>query len=261
MTMTAKPILDVQSLNVTFPDDNGGLQTLEDITFHVQEQQFVCVIGPSGGGKTTLLRVLGGFLQPTSGDVNFRGRRLSGPCREIGFVFQNANLMPWRTVLQNITLPLELRGITKNEAEKRARQLIDLVGLKGFASYYPRELSGGMAQRVAIARVLIYDPDVLLLDEPFGALDAITRQYMCTELLRIWQAHRKTMVMVTHSISDAVFLSDVVLVMSHRPGNIVLELPIDLPRPRFEDQRYTTEFIGLARQLREAIAVEIPLSR
>jgi NitT/TauT family transport system ATP-binding protein len=259
--MEIKPILDVQNLNVTFPDDNGGLHTLEDITFRVHEQQFVCMIGPSGGGKTTLLRVLGGFLQPTSGNVFFRGRRLSGPCREIGFVFQNANLMPWRTVLENITLPLELRGISKTDVEQRARELIDLVGLKGFASYYPGELSGGMAQRVAIARVLIYDPDVLLLDEPFGALDAITRQYMCTELLRIWQANRKTMVMVTHSISDAVFLSDVVLVMSHRPGNISLEMPIELPRPRFEEQRYTTSFINLARRLREAISTDAPLSR
>ncbi len=259
--MKPEPILEVQNLNVTFPDDNGGLHTLEDITFRVQEQQFVCVIGPSGGGKTTLLRVLGGFLQPTSGDVFFRGRPLSGPCREIGFVFQNANLMPWRTVLQNITLPLELRGVAGSEAEMRARELIELVGLQGFASYYPGELSGGMAQRVAIARVLIYAPDVLLLDEPFGALDAITRQYMCTELLRIWQAHRKTMIMVTHSISDAVFLSDVVLVMSHRPGNITLEMPIDLPRPRFEEQRYTTEFTDLARRLREAISIDAPLSR
>ena len=259
--MDNEPILDVQSLNVTFPDDNGGLHTLEDVTFRVHEQQFVCIIGPSGGGKTTLLRVLGGFLQPTSGNVFFRGRRLSGPCREIGFVFQNANLMPWRTVLENITLPLELRGLSKIEVEQQARELLDLVGLQGFASYYPGELSGGMAQRVAIARVLIYDPDVLLLDEPFGALDAITRQYMCTELLRIWQANRKTMVMVTHSISDAVFLSDVVLVMSHRPGNISLEMPIELPRPRYEEQRYTTAFIDLARRLRDAISIDAPLSR
>lgn len=259
--MEAEPILDVKNLNVTFPDDNGGLQTLEEITFRVQEQQFVCVIGPSGAGKTTLLRVLGGFLQPTSGDVFFRGRPLCGPCREIGFVFQNANLMPWRTVLQNITLPLELYGVTNAEAETRARELIELVGLKGFASYYPGELSGGMAQRVAIARVLIYNPDVLLLDEPFGALDAMTRQYMCTELLRIWQTHRKTMIMVTHSISDAVFLSDVVFVMSHRPGNISQEMPIDLPRPRSEEQRYTTGFIEQARRLREAIRMDAPLSR
>jgi len=259
--MDNEPILDVQSLNVTFPDDNGGLHTLEDVTFRVHEQQFVCIIGPSGGGKTTLLRVLGGFLQPTSGNVFFRGRRLSGPCREIGFVFQNANLMPWRTVLENITLPLELRGLSKIEVEQQARELLDLVGLQGFASYYPGELSGGMAQRVAIARVLIYDPDVLLLDEPFGALDAITRQYMCTELLRIWQANRKTMVMVTHSISDAVFLSDVVLVMSHRPGNISLGMPIELPRPRYEEQRYTTAFIDLARRLRDAISIDAPLSR
>jgi NitT/TauT family transport system ATP-binding protein len=259
--MDNEPILDVQNLNVTFPDDSGGLHTLEDITFRVYEQQFVCIIGPSGGGKTTLLRVLGGFLQPSSGNVFFRGRQLNGPCREIGFVFQNANLMPWRTVLENITLPLEIHGIPKAEVEQRARELIDLVGLKGFASYYPGELSGGMAQRVAIARVLIYDPDVLLLDEPFGALDAITRQYMCTELLRIWQARQKTMVMVTHSISDAVFLSDVVLVMSQRPGNISLQMPIGLPRPRYEEQRYTTNFIDLARRLREAISADAPLSR
>jgi len=247
-------ILDVRNLSVTFPDDNGGLRTLENISFQVEEQQFICILGPSGCGKTTLLRTLGGFLSPTSGEVLYHNKQLDGPSREIGFVFQNANLMPWRSVLANITLPLEMQGYTHPECKNKAQELISLVGLAGFEDYLPRELSGGMAQRVAIARALIYDADVLLLDEPFGALDAITRQRMCTELLGIWQARRKTMLMVTHSISDAVFLADKVLVMSPRPGRICLQQSIHLPRPRLEDIRYTTEFIGLAHKLREAIS-------
>ncbi|MEI7989817.1 MAG: ABC transporter ATP-binding protein, partial [Chloroflexota bacterium] len=253
MNFIEDTILSVRELSIIFSDDNGNLDTLDRVTFTVQAQHFICILGPSGCGKTTLLRVLGGFLFPTSGEVCFKNQPLSGPRREIGFVFQGANLMPWRTVIQNITLPLELSGISKPEAEKQAKELIELVGLQGFEEYLPRDLSGGMAQRVAIARVLIYDPDVLLLDEPFGALDAITRQRMCIELLRIWQARCKTMVMVTHSISDAVFLADKVLVLSPRPGHICLDLTIDLPRPRMDEMRYTSEFTVLAHRLRDAI--------
>jgi NitT/TauT family transport system ATP-binding protein len=250
----ADPILKICGLSVIFSETDGALTALEDISFDVQEQQFLCILGPSGCGKTTLLRVLGGFLSPTTGKVIFKDQMLNGPRKEIGFVFQGANLMPWRTVLQNITLPLELQGVTPIEAQARAVELIELVGLGGFENYLPRDLSGGMAQRVAIARVLVYDPDVLLLDEPFGALDAITRQRMCTELLRIWQVRRKTMIMVTHSISDAVYLSDSVIVLSSRPGRIVLNLPINLIRPRTDEMRYTFEFTTLAHRLRDAIS-------
>jgi NitT/TauT family transport system ATP-binding protein len=168
-------------------------------------------------------------------------------------VFQKANLMPWRTVLDNILLPLEIQHVPRQQALKKAQDLVKLVGLKGFEDSLPRDLSGGMAQRVAIARALIHEPDLLLLDEPFGSLDALTRERMGIELTRIWQARRKTVVMVTHSISESLLLADRVLVLSSRPGRLCLDLPVDLPRPRSEDIRYTTAFSTLARRVRAAI--------
>jgi NitT/TauT family transport system ATP-binding protein len=200
-----------------------------------------------------LLRVLAGLLTPTRGEVIYQGHGLEGPRREIGFVFQKANLMPWRTVRENITLPLELQHLPKSEAEQQAQELIKLVGLDGFEESLPRDLSGGMEQRVAIARALVYDPRILLLDEPFGALDALTRERMGSELLRIWQARRKTVLMVTHAIPEAVFLADRVLVLSPRPGKIRLDMPVDLPRPREEGMRYSIEFGEIAKRLRYAI--------
>lgn len=242
------PILTVRDLSVTFPDDNGGLDTLDSASFTVQPQEFVCVLGPSGSGKSTLLRILAGLLRPTSGTYTFSSNQ-----PRIGMVFQQANLMPWRTPLENITLPLELEGLPTNEARLRAQELINLVGLQGFESVWPRDLSGGMAQRVAIVRALIHDPDILLLDEPFGSLDALTRERMWSELSRIWQARQKTVMMVTHSISEALFLADRVLVLTQRPGKIKLDLNVDLPRPRPDEIRYTPHFGELARRLKEAI--------
>jgi NitT/TauT family transport system ATP-binding protein len=238
----ADPILTVHDLSITFPEGNGassprgGLEALDSATFSVHPREFVCLLGPSGSGKSTLLRILAGLLQP-----------------KIGMVFQQANLMPWRSVLENITLPLELEGMEAGKRRLRARELVELVGLQGFESSWPRDLSGGMAQRVAIARALIHDPDLLLLDEPFGSLDALTRERMWTELSRIWQARRKTVLMVTHSISEALFLADRVLVLTQRPGRIKLDLKVDLPRPRTDEMRYTTPFGKLARKLKEAI--------
>jgi NitT/TauT family transport system ATP-binding protein len=171
----------------------------------------------------------------------------------VGIVFQKANLMPWRTVLKNVTLSLEIEGLGASEARRRAAGLIRLVGLEGFDYSYPDELSGGMAQRVAIARALIYDPEILLLDEPFGALDALTRERMNLELLRIWEARRKTVVMVTHNIQDAILLADRVLVMTARPGRIIVDMPVTLPRPRSQDLVYSAGFIELSRRIREAI--------
>ena len=250
---TDQTILQVRHLSIIFPDGNSGLQALDDISFSVIAEQFVCVLGPSGCGKTTLLRLLAGLLSPTYGEVIFADSSLTTPRHGVGMVFQKANLMPWRTVLDNILLPLEIQHVPRQEAMEKAQALVELVGLAGFEDSLPRDLSGGMAQRVAIARALIHEPDLLLLDEPFGSLDALTRERMGSELTRIWQARRKTVIMVTHSISESLFLADRVLVLSPRPGRLCLDLTVDLPRPRVEEIRYTPGFSALARQVRLAI--------
>jgi len=242
------PILTVKELSITFPDRKGDLDALASVSFTIQPREFICVLGPSGSGKTTLLRILAGLIEPTSGSFTFAGGK-----PRIGMVFQQSNLMPWRTAVENITLPLELQGVPQDETRRRAKELIELVELQGFETSWPRDLSGGMAQRVAIARALIHDPDTLLLDEPFGSLDALTRERMWTELSRIWQLRRKTVLMVTHSIGESLFLADRVLVLSQRPGKVKLDLAVDLPRPRTEEMRYTAHFGTLARRLKEAI--------
>ena len=247
--MKQPPILTVKNLSVVFPDNNGGLRALDDISFEVCPQEFICFLGPSGSGKTTLLRILAGLLPPTTGDVTF----IRNQHPEIGMVFQQSNLMPWRSVVENIKLPLELEGMGEARARIKAQEMIDLVGLNGFENSWPRELSGGMAQRVAIARSLVHDPDLLLLDEPFASLDALTRERMWTELSRIWQARQKTVIMVTHSINESLFLADRVLVLTQRPGKIKLDVEVDLPRPRKDDIRYTPHFGKLAKKLRDAI--------
>lgn len=252
-----KPEIRVKNLSMLFPNGNGGLHALENLSFSVFPQQFVCVLGPSGSGKSTLLRILAGLLLPTDGEVIFEGRTLQGTQPEVGFVFQKANLMPWRTVLENIILPLELKNTPRSQALPMAQELVELVGLQGFEESLPRDLSGGMAQRVAIARALVHDPDLLLLDEPFGSLDALTRERMGDELLRIWQVRCKTVVMVTHSIPEAVYLADRVLVLSQRPGHLRLDLTVDFPRPRQQDILYTPAFGELARRLRNAIRIDM----
>jgi NitT/TauT family transport system ATP-binding protein len=248
-----QPILHAEHVSVVFTDGESNLGALDDISFEVRQGELICFVGPSGCGKSTLLRVLGGLLQPTSGQVTLRGRSCAGPCDDIGIVFQKSNLMPWRTALHNITLPLEIQGLDAATARQRAAELIHLVGLAGFEKSYPHQLSGGMAQRVAIARALIYDPEILLLDEPFGALDALTRERMNLELLRIWEARRKTVIMVTHNIQEAILLADRVMVMSPLPGRITADIPITLPRPRSQALLYDAEFLRDARRIREAI--------
>jgi len=248
-----EPVLVVRNLSAVFSNGNGGLQALDQLSFNVRAQEFLCVLGPSGSGKSTLLRILAGLIPPTDGIVNYLGEQIGEAHHSVGIVFQKANLMPWRSVIENITLPLELAGSTRLEAQERAQDLVELVGLGGFEASLPRDLSGGMAQRVAIARALAHDPDLLLLDEPFGGLDALTRERMGAELLRIWQLRRKTVVMVTHSISEALFLADRVLVLSPRPGSLRLDLRVGLGRPRSEEMRYTGFFGEMARQVREAI--------
>jgi NitT/TauT family transport system ATP-binding protein len=247
--MTHTPILTIQNLNVVFPDNNGGLSALEDVSFDVHPQEFVCVLGPSGSGKTTLLRILAGLIKPTTGSFMFG----HGEQPSIGMVFQQSNLMPWRTVRENIKLPLEVKNMDDETARIKVQEMIELVGLQGFEDSLPRDLSGGMAQRVAIARALIHDPDLLLLDEPFASLDAMTRERMWDELSRIWQMRQQTVIMVTHSINESLFLADRVLVLTQRPGKIKMDVEVDLPRPRNDDIRYTPHFGELARKLRATI--------
>ena len=251
--MKSHPILSVKNLSVHFPESNGGssdgrLHALDNISFEVQPREFICFLGPSGSGKTTVLRILANLLQPTSGHVQFQRTH-----PKIGMVFQKDSLMPWRSVLDNIKLPLEVEGVDEVNARERALDLIELVGLQGFEDSWPRDLSGGMAQRVGIARALIHEPDLLLLDEPFASLDAINREKMWTELSRIWEMKQKTVIMVTHSINESLFLADRVLVLTQRPGQIKMDMKVDLPRPRGDDIRYTPRFGKLAKKLRDAI--------
>ena len=248
-----KRALVAESICHTYGSDQGELLALDGVGLAVGEGEFVAIVGPSGCGKSTLLRILGGLLVPTEGEVYLDGRRLESPQRQVGYVFQKVNLMPWRTVLRNVTLPLEVAGTPKTKAEQQARELLDLVRLTGFERVYPRQLSGGMAQRVAIARALIAQPEILLLDEPFGSLDALTREQMNLELLRIWQARQVTAVMVTHDLEEAIFVADRVLVMSPRPGHVRSEVIIDLPRPRTLEVMYTEFFGALSRQVRQKI--------
>ena len=236
-------------VGMTYDDSSGYLHVLEDIHTHVNPQEFLCVLGPSGCGKTTLLRVLAGLDPLSQGEIIFPVRQAP----RIGLIFQENSLMPWRTVLDNILLPLQLAGADPQEARAGAVEMAELVGLGEFLDAWPAALSGGMAQRVAIARAFIQDPDLLLLDEPFGALDALTREQMGVELLRVWHTRRKTVVMVTHSISEALLLADRILVLSNRPAVIDLDLSNDIPRPRSEETRYTEKFQAYARLLRAAI--------
>ncbi len=247
------PIMQVEHISHSYLGPAGKLEVLNDISFQVQRQEFICIVGPSGCGKSTLLRLMGGLITPTRGQVYLSSQPLSGPRQHIGVVFQKANLMPWRTAQDNVLLPLELAGVPRQAARQRALELLKLVGLEGFEASYPHTLSGGMEQRVAIARALAHDPEILLLDEPFGALDAMTRERMSLELLRIWEASRKTIVMVTHSITEAVFLADRVIALGSQPGRVHAIFDIPLQRPRDLGLQYGMLFGELAGQVRAAI--------
>ncbi len=243
-----KLFLSAQHITHTFAD---GLMVLADVSLQMDGGAFVALVGPSGVGKSTLLRILGGLLEPTAGEVVVQGGR-DGNGR-IGIVFQKDNLMPWRTAYQNVNLPLEIEGIYGAEAEQRVYEMLHLVGLQGFEQSYPAQLSGGMAQRVAIARALVHKPSLLLLDEPFGSLDALTRERLGLELLRIRQAMPITIFLVTHSINEAVLLADKVLVMGGRPATITHRIASELPRPRRLEMQGTAEFQKCATAVRQAI--------
>ena len=213
-------------------EDGAGTEALQKVSFDVEDGEFVCLLGPSGCGKTTLLRIIAGLETLTSGEITLNGTPITGPDPKRGMVFQQYSLFPWRTILDNITFGLEMQGIKKVEARKQVEKYIDLVGLEQFKNSYPYELSGGMQQRAAIARALANEPEVLLMDEPFGALDAQTRNTLQDELLKIWEHRHVTILFVTHSVDEAVFLSDRIVVMTSRPGRVREIVTVELPRPR-----------------------------
>jgi NitT/TauT family transport system ATP-binding protein len=229
----AAPIIDIAHLEKIFVTvRNERIHALNDISLSVREREFVTVVGPSGCGKTTLLKILAGLVPATAGTVSVDGRPVAAPRRDIGIVFQNPVLLPWRTVMENVLLPAEVQGIPLAAARARARDLLKMVGLADFEDKYPMELSGGMQQRAAISRALVSDPRLLLMDEPFGALDAMTREQMNLDLQRIWRESGKTVLLITHSIPEAVFLGDRVVVMTPRPGRIARMVEVPMPRPR-----------------------------
>jgi NitT/TauT family transport system ATP-binding protein len=225
--------IDFVDVGVTYKRRGGGETiALEKTSLTIAAGEFICIVGPSGCGKTTLLHCLDGLHTPTSGQILIDGRRVTGPGRDRAMVFQSASLMPWRTVVRNITYGLEMQGVKPSDAIPRAQKMIELVGLVGFEDRHPGELSGGMQQRVNLARALVIDPEVILLDEPFAALDAQTREQMQTELLRVWDKTKKNAVFITHQISEAVYLADRVVVMSGRPGRVKAIVPVPIARPR-----------------------------
>jgi NitT/TauT family transport system ATP-binding protein len=250
--------IDVKSLSVDFEKRHDGdkLNAIKNLSFSVSTGRFLCVVGPSGCGKTTLLNVLAGLLEPSAGTLLFNGQQVRGPGRDRAMVFQSGALLPWRTVLGNIRYGMELQKMPKAEAGIRARELCTLVGLDEFENSYPHELSGGMQQRVNLARALATDPKLLLMDEPFASLDAQTRELLQLEVLKIWQQTQQTVIFITHQIEEAVFLADEVVVMTARPGQIKTIIPIDLPRPRDYALKKSARFHQYVDQLRDLVQQE-----
>jgi NitT/TauT family transport system ATP-binding protein len=243
-----RPLIQIDDLEKTYAA--GAVHALSSIKLDIADGEFVCVVGPSGCGKSTLLRILAGLDDYDSGVVGLDGRSITGPSPDVGVVFQAANLLPWLTVRENVALPLRVGGKLRGPAEDVDR-LLEVTGLKDFGQRYPYELSGGMQQRAGICRALVRNPRILLMDEPFGALDALTRERMNLELQRIWQTSGKTVLLITHSISEAIFLADRVVVMSARPGRVIRELRIDIPRPRSNDTIIShPSYPALAREIR-----------
>ena len=249
MTGERNEVIGLECVSLFYRSTNAEVHALEDVTLAAAGREFVALLGPSGCGKSTLLKLIAGLIRQSSGVIRVNGQPINGPTPSIGIVFQSPLLMAWRTVLENVLLQIEIRNLRVADYRAAAHDLIRLVGLEGFADAHPHQLSGGMQQRVGLCRALIHDPDLLIMDEPFGALDAMTRELMNAELQRIWIERRKTVLFITHSISEAVFLADRVLIMSPRPGRIVGEIVVDLPRPRTVA---TTELPAFVHFMREA---------
>ena len=251
--VSGRELIAVRRLTKRFGTGTAPVVVLSNIDFSIAERELVAVVGPSGCGKSTLLRIIAGLLPPTDGAAWLDGVRIEGPRRDIGVVFQSPVLFPWRSVLGNVLLPVDVQHLGRAQLRSRAMELLRLVGLEGFEHRFPWELSGGMQQRVALVRALVHDPALLLMDEPFGALDALTREAMNVELQRIWMERRKTILFITHSISEAVYLADRVLVMTARPGRILDVLRIELPRPRGLEALNTEDFGSHVRRIRSAL--------
>jgi len=248
-------IIELSGLGLTYHTRGGPVHALENVDIEAKEGEFVSLVGPSGCGKSTMLKVVAGLLRPTSGVVRVNGAEVRGPTGDIGIVFQSPLLMAWRSVIDNILLQIEIRRGEVRAFRSKAQELINLVGLQGFEEVYPYQLSGGMQQRASLCRALIHDPSLLLMDEPFGALDALTREQMNLELQRIWMERKKTVLFITHSISEAVFLADHVLVMSARPGRILRRLSVNLQRPRTLQSMSRPEFTSLVDEVRSLLQV------
>ncbi len=252
-----EPFIRIRNLSKSFvdrDDPTNVVHAVRDFNLDIEEGEFVCVVGPSGCGKTTLLRCLAGLEEPTKGEIRVGGVPLEGAGAERGYVFQSFALFPWRTVRRNIEFGLELKGMTKEERNRISDEYIDLVGLQGFEDAHPKELSGGMQQRVGLARALVNDPEVLLMDEPFGSLDAQTRNIMQTEVLKIWNRTHKTIIFVTHSVDESIYLADRVVVLTARPASIKAIFPVDLPRPR---DRASDPFAHIRHEVLEDLTEEV----
>ncbi|NEU98337.1 ABC transporter ATP-binding protein [Bradyrhizobium uaiense] len=245
------PLLTATGVSMVYPARRGSTTALENLNCTLDEAEFLSILGPSGCGKSTFLRLAAGLLQPTSGELTFRGRPIQGPGRDTGIVFQQPTLLPWATAIKNVMLPSENLGLDRKDSLARAHELLRLVGLSAYKDLYPGEMSGGMCQRVGIARGLAHRPSLLLMDEPFAALDAMTREHMMVELQRIWQVQRCSVIFITHSIPEAVFLSDRIVVMGARPGRVVRDINVDIPRPRTLATMSDSRFVSLTRDLRE----------
>jgi len=249
-------LIQYERVRKIYNSGNDEVIALEEVSFGVEPEEFVTVVGRSGCGKSTLLKITAGLLPATGGEVRVAGIAVKSPLTNIGVVFQSPVLLAWRKALDNVLLQIEARGLDVDAYRQRALALLELTGLRGFENKYPNELSGGMQQRVSISRALIHEPPLLLMDEPFGALDAITRDEMNLELLRIWSESKKTVLFITHSIPEAVFLGDRVVVMTPRPGKVADIMTIDLPRPRTTALRDDQKFIGYVRKIRERLGVQ-----